>query len=116
MKYYSHKAKMPKLNLPPMLKVFYSRHAVEESYSDVFGLIPLCEVLKTAEYKLVEYETDDTTGEIVKITLQKSHSAETHLNIAIGLRAPKEDGALVVRTVYLSRKQRDWRKPFTKVS
>lgn len=91
-----------KLNLPKFIKMYFSRHALEAARNELYGPIELEENLNTDGARVVEVETDERTGNPVKILLRKNYWKNLDVCYVISLERKVQD-KFVVKTVWLNK-------------
>lgn len=91
-----------KINLPKMIKLWYSKHAQRAAITDRYGAIGLQNDWEHSNGRIIEMETD-TRGNPVKLVIRASYDSFHDICVVISLEAPVHD-RLVVKTVWLNLK------------
>lgn len=114
MRYNLGRTKMPNLTLPAIIVVQYTNHALDEAAQDPHGTVELYSMIHTDKCRIVEVETNDA-GDVRKLVLRMDYRDGLELNLVVAINDTIHD-TLFVKTVWLDRKARDWRKPYVRVS
>lgn len=97
-----HVTKKDSFKLPAIMNLIYSAHARQAAKSDRYGAIQLDPVFSLKGARIIEFETDDYTGEVIKVLIRRKHDAQNDICVAISL-TNVEDGIYTAKTVWLNR-------------
>jgi len=79
----------------------YSRHAIAECNRDRYGKIRQFGRISLSRFRVIEVETDDRTGKVVKLVIRGAYELGMDVVMAVNPRP----GSWLVRTVWLNSSQ-----------
>lgn len=92
-----------KINLPKVIKLWYSSHAEKASRTDRYGVIELSKEWEHKDGRIIEMETD-YSGRPIKVVIRAGYDTLHDVCVVLSLQAPVQNDRLVVKTVWLNLK------------